>query len=440
MKHINKFTINRVRQSWLDIFQKKGYYLLEPALLIPQNDSSLLWINSGVATLKKYFNNPDLAPSRNLVNCQRVIRTDDLANINSQSYHQTMFEMLGCFSIGGNFKEETIPIIWEWLTSPQWLNINPQRLFIIVLPEDEVTQKIWRKQKGVNSSHIIFGTKKTNFWDMGDGPCGPCTEIFYDLSGEGISSDEKLTIEDLDSKRFIEIGNIVFSEFYHQGEKYLPLAQKCVDFGGGLERITMVLQNKKNAFEIDLWESVVELIKKNCQSIKVDNKEKGNYYIIADHLRTTIFALADGAEFDSKGRGYILKKLVKKATLLAHTLNLNNEKLIEVAKKLIEVNSSYYFHLKEKELFIISELKKEIDKNLKFVDKSIQELEKNYNPQITAEDIFFWYDTKGISIDLIRFHLEKKNHQFPEKEFTFLLEKQKEKGRKDREDKGVSVF
>jgi len=260
MNYKTKFTTNYVRQSWLDIFQQKGYYLLEPSSLIPENDPSLLWINSGVATLKKYFNNPALAPARNLVNCQRVIRTDDLANINAQSYHQTLFEMLGCFSIGSNFKKETIPIIWEWLTSPQWLNIDPKNLFITVLPEDKITQQIWQQQKNFATNHIIFGTKKTNFWDMGDGPCGPCTEIFYDLSEKGLSPAEKLTIDDLDSKRFIEIGNIVFSEFYHQGEKYSPLAQKCVDFGGGLERIVMVLQNKKNTFEIDLWEPVIQLI------------------------------------------------------------------------------------------------------------------------------------------------------------------------------------
>ncbi|WNE40918.1 MAG: Alanine--tRNA ligase [Mycoplasmataceae bacterium] len=438
MKPITKFTTNYVRQSWLDIFQQKNYFLLEPALLIPQNDSSLLWINSGVATLKKYFNNPDSVPNRNLVNCQRVIRTDDLANINSQSYHQTLFEMLGCFSIGGNFKEETIPIIWEWFTSPQWLNINPNNLFITVLPEDKVTQEIWQQQKGVNSNHIIFGTKNSNFWDMGDGPCGPCTEIFYELSGKGVSPEQNLTIEDLDNKRFIEIGNIVFSEFYHKGEEYSPLTQKCVDFGGGLERIAMVLQNKKNAFEIDLWEPVVKLIESYCQS--GNSEQKSNYYIITDHLRTTIFALADGAEFESKGRGYILKKLVKKATLLAHSLDLNGEQIEKITEKVIEVNSSWYTHLKIKKELIINELKKEIDKALNFIDKSNRELEKNYRSQIIAEDIFFWYDTKGIPMELIRFHLAKKNHQFPEQEFNQLLDQQKEKGRKDREDKGVSVF
>ncbi|MCE8163325.1 MAG: hypothetical protein I3273_03255 [Candidatus Moeniiplasma glomeromycotorum] len=261
------FTINQIRKSWLDIWQQKGYYLLEPVSLIPENDPSLLWVNSGVATLKKYFNNPALAPARDLVNCQPVIRTTDLININSQSYHQTLFEMLGVFSIGSNFKKETIPVIWEWFTSPQWLNISPQKLFITVLPEDKVTYQIWQAQKNFVSGHIILGSKKTNFWDMGDGPCGPCTEIFYDFRE---SEHLPRTIDDLESKRFLEIGNIVFSEYYHQGfskssratlqgGEYLPLQQKCVDFGGGLERIGMVLQDKKNAFETDLWEPVINL-------------------------------------------------------------------------------------------------------------------------------------------------------------------------------------
>lgn len=273
----SKSSINYIRQSWLDIWQQKGYYLLEPVSLIPENDPSLLWINSGVATLKKYFNNPSLTPARNLVNCQPVIRTDDLSNINSQSYHQTLFEMLGVFSIGGNFKKETIPVMWEWFTSPQWLNLDPQQLFITVLPEDKITYRIWQEQKNFIPNHIILGSKKTNFWDMGDGPCGPCTEIFYDTGfiktpqdpSKGVlfqkEGDLPQNITDLENKRFLEVGNIVFSEFYHQGEKYLPLEQKCVDFGGGLERVGMVIQDKKNTFETDLWEPVIKLIESYCQ-------------------------------------------------------------------------------------------------------------------------------------------------------------------------------
>jgi len=430
-----KFTTNYVRQSWLDIFQQKGYYLLEPSSLIPQNDLSLLWINSGVATLKKYFNNPSLAPARNLVNCQRVIRTDDIANINAQSYHQTLFEMLGNFSIGSNFKPEIIPIVWEWFTSPKWLNMNPQHLFITVWENDKVSYEIWQKQKGVKGNHILFGNKKTNFWDMGDGPCGPNTEIYYDFQ-TGQELPKKIT--DLDNKRFLEISNTVFPEFYHKGTDYLPLAEKCVDNGTGLERIAMVLQSKKNTFEIDLWEPIIKLI--NDYHKEDLKKFKGDYYVMADHLRTTIFALADGAVFEPKGRGYILKKLVKKATLLTHFLNLNGENLQKIIELLIKVNCSYYSHLREKKELIISELKKEIDKNFNFVDKSVEKLNSYYSPGITAEDIFFWYDTKGISLELIRFYLEEKKHNFPEKAFNNLLEKQKERSLKDRKKKNLSVF
>ena len=259
-----KFTTDFVRRSWINIWKERGYFLLESASLIPRDDSSLLWINSGVAAVKKFFVDPSLAPSSNLVNCQKVIRTADLSNINAQACHQTLFEMLGAFSFGGNFKKETIPVIWEWLTSVRWLGIDPKKFFITVLPEDKNTYEIWKEQKIV-SSHIIFGNRETNFWDMGDGPCGPCTEIFFDFH----QNDKKLPqkISDLESKRFLEIGNIVFSEYYHQKEKshdsslpYLPLTQKCVDFGGGLERIVMILQGKNNTFETDYWIPIIQLI------------------------------------------------------------------------------------------------------------------------------------------------------------------------------------
>lgn len=246
-----------VRKKWLDFFQQKGYQIIKPVSLIPHEDPSLLWINSGVATLKKYFNNPDLAPAPNLVNCQRVIRTADLANINQHSYHQTLFEMLGIFSIGGNFKTETIPYFWEFFTSSEWLNLKPERLFITVYQQDETTYQLWKKQKGILLNHILFGSKEINFWDMGDGPCGPNTEIYYDFR-----TDDTLPkkASDLDSKRFLEICNIVLPDSYHKENEYLPLKKNFVDVGAGLERITMVVQNKKNTFQIDLWEPVVKLI------------------------------------------------------------------------------------------------------------------------------------------------------------------------------------
>jgi len=253
-------TLNQIRQNWLEFFQQKGYYLIPAVSLIPDNDPSLLWINSGVATLKEYFDNPSLAPARNLVNCQRVIRIGDLSNINQNAYHQTLFEMLGVFSIGGNFKKETIPFFWEFFTSPQWLGLDKQRLFITVYEQDQNTYQLWSKQKDIITEQILYGSKETNFWDMGDGPCGPNTEIYYDFQ---TNKELVKNANDLDNKRFLEICNIVFSEFYHKGEEYLPLKEKCVDVGAGLERITMVLQEKTNTFQIDLWETIIKLIEKS---------------------------------------------------------------------------------------------------------------------------------------------------------------------------------
>jgi alanyl-tRNA synthetase len=250
-------TTNEIRQRWLDFFQSKGYNLIQPASLVPENDPSILWINSGVAAIKKYFKNPLLAPSRNLVNCQRVIRTDDLKNINAESYHQTLFEMLGVFSIGGNFKKETIPFFWEFFTSKKWLGLEKNRLFITVYEGDKETKQIWDIQEGIILEQIVFGDRETNFWDMGDGPCGPNTEIYYDFKTNGKMPKNA---RDLDNKRFLEICNIVFSGFDHKGKDYLPLKEKCVDVGAGLERIAMVIQGKKNTFEIDLWNPIIELI------------------------------------------------------------------------------------------------------------------------------------------------------------------------------------
>lgn len=258
-----KYTISFIRQSWLKIFCQEGYYLLQPSSLIPRNDRSLYLINSGVAALKEYFRNPHLLPSSNLVNCQPVVRTDDISQIDEFSYHQTLFEMLGSFSIGGKFKNEVIPIIWSFLISYQWLKIDPARLFITVLEDDKVSYQVWSQL--VSEDHIILGSKQTNFWDIGFGPCGPNTEVYYDFQ---LGSLPKTTKE-LDNKRFIEICNIVFPEFYHHKNGYSDLETKCVDIGVGLERLSMVLQGKNSTFEIDLWSPVINLISQIAERNKI---------------------------------------------------------------------------------------------------------------------------------------------------------------------------
>lgn len=428
------FSINEIRNSWFEIFKENNYFYLDSFSLIPEEeDNSLLWINSGVAALKKFFNNPQIVSNKNIVNCQKVIRTDDLSNINSESYHQTLFEMLGSFSIGGNFKEEIIPIIWKWFISEKWLNLKSERIFVTVWKEDHVSLKIWEKL-GVKKNNIVLGNKKTNFWDMGDGPCGSNTEIYYDINPEDKINPKKIT--DLENKRFIELCNIVFPEFYHKKKDYFVLEKKCVDVGAGLERICMIIQDKKNTFEIDVWNNVIELIKKEDKNYIVE--EKGNYYIIIDHLRTVIFAISDGAEFRSKGRGYILKKLLKEVVLLSYFLNFSKEILIKLILKIIEINSTYYLNLEKEKEKIVKIISHKLDELIKFINNCNKILKKHtiYN----AKELFFLYDTKGIPLKLIRFHLKEEEKHFPEEDFNNLLKEQKNKSKKNRKEKNVKVF
>lgn len=270
MKKKIKLTTDLIREKWLLFFEEKKYSILCPFSLIPkENERSLLWINSGVSTIKEYFNSSVLPPSRNLTSCQRVIRTDDINKIShfNFSYHQTLFEMLGCFSIGGNFKKETIPIIWDFFTNKRWCSLNCKKLFITVWENDEVSYKIWQEQEGIVKENILLCDKKENFWDIGNGPCGPNSEIYYKFD----NSDKRI-LKISENKNFVEICNIVFPEFYNRKGKYLPLKEKCVDVGAGLERISMIIQKKKNNFQIDIWNPVINLIKE----IYIKRKKENN--------------------------------------------------------------------------------------------------------------------------------------------------------------------
>lgn len=256
---MTKNSVSAIRDSWVSIFSFYGYSPLPAFSLVPsENDKSLLFINSGVAALKEKFKViGNSAESYNAVNCQPVIRTDDIDRLEFSSCHQTMFEMLGSFSVSGKFKKDVIPIVWEWLTSEKWLFLPKTNLFVTVWDGDEESFQIW-KEILPSERNIFFGNKNTNFWDMGDGPCGPNTEVYYNLTPENDNQSFPSSIKDLESKNFVEIGNIVFPQFNHQGDLYKPLEQKCVDIGMGLERIAMIKQNKKDVFLIDIWEPVIK--------------------------------------------------------------------------------------------------------------------------------------------------------------------------------------
>lgn len=439
-----KDSIDKIREKWLLFFQKKNYLLIEPHSLLPKDDPSLLWINSGVAALKKYFNNPDLSPSKNLVNCQKVIRTNDLDRIDKNSYHQTLFEMLGCFSIGGNFKQEIIPFIWEFFTNPDWLGIDNKRLFITILEEDKETFEIWKNQPNVVLENLILAPRSSNFWDMGDGPCGPNTEIYYCF--EDFTPEFPLTVDDLESKKFIEIINIVFSEFYHRGSDYLPLSKKCVDVGGGLERIALVIQGVQSTFEIDLWRNSIEWLE-NCLKINKINltpEDRWKLYVIADHLRTAVFAISDGALPEHKKRGYVLKKLLKRSALLSYILNISVNDIKILYKNIISSNGTFYNDLISNEDYVLLIIENEFVKFNQSFDNYVKKinkfLENNYQSEVSADTIFFWYDTEGIPLELINFSLSKEKRFFNKEKFDELLFNQKERSLMERKKQGISTF
>ena len=263
-KTVKFLSVFEIRESWFSLFFKEGYSFISSSSLVPSEDNSLLFINSGVSALKKYFRNSYSLPSRNLVNCQLAVRLSDIDRIsNWDSWHQTMFEMLGSFSIGGNFKKEVIPLVWKWLVSDKWLNLEERFLFVTVWKEDRESYEIWRRLLLSFPHNIFLGSREENFWDMGDGPCGPNTEIYYGLGiSLGHSTFFPNSVSDLDNKNFVEIGNIVFPEFDHKEQGYESLLEKCVDIGMGLERIAMIKQKKRNIFSIDLWQPIVKEIKK----------------------------------------------------------------------------------------------------------------------------------------------------------------------------------
>lgn len=440
---LKKNSVDYIRSNWILFFQKKNYLFIESSSLVPEGDPSLLWVNSGVATLKKYFNNPDLTPAKNLVNCQNVIRTNDIERIDEKSYHQTLFEMLGCFSIGGNFKKDIIPLIWEFFTSSEFLSINPQKLFVTVLESDFETFTIWRSQPGIFPKNIILAPPSSNFWDMGDGPCGSNTEIYYYfLETDGY---EEFNLNDLESKSFIEIINIVFSEFYHRGDKYLPLSKKCVDIGGGLERIALVLQGVQNTFQTDVWKSSIDWLKLCCSKNNIGLRgEMWKLYVIADHLRTSIFAISDGVLPGPKKRGYILRKLLKKVALLSYILGIGVNELLVLHKKIVLSNSIFYKKLAYQENLTKKVIEKElIGFNFKFqvqLEMIEEFLKLSLGREVSAKDVFFWYDTEGIPLELICSVLRKHKTFFDEKQFENLLEEQKKRSHQERKEKVIPTF
>lgn len=410
---MNKLNGNQIRQKWLDFFKSKGHYVIESKSLVPVNDPSLLWINSGVATLKNYFSGKSVPPAVRLTNSQRCLRTNDIENVGVTARHQTLFEMLGNFSIGDYFKKEAINFAYELLINEYQL--EKEKLYITVFEEDKETYQYWLDLK-INPNHIIKCDKSRNFWDLGQGPCGPCTEIYYD---RGIKYDpkqigEKLFKEDIENDRYVEIWNIVFSQFNNDGNNnYTELSVKNIDTGSGLERLASVIQEVPTNFDTDLFLPIIKEIQKfttktyNIDDYFLNDLEKHkiqiSFRVIADHIKACVFAIADGITPGPKDRNYIVRRLIRRAIVHAFKLNIDNKFFEPVVKKIIEIYQDFFVYLKDQSEFIIKTIvneenifNKTIKSGLDFFNNALE------NNQLDGKTIFKLVETYGFPIELIK--------------------------------------
>lgn len=433
-------TSDEIRDTWLKFFSKHGHYIEPSASLLPNNDPTLLWINAGVAALKKYFDGTMTPKHRRITNAQKCIRTNDIDNVGHTSRHHTFFEMLGNFSIGDYFRNEVIPWAYELLTSDEYFGFDPNKLFITYYPDDKETYELWTRC-GIPASNMV--ASENNFWEIGEGPCGPDTEINYDR-GEKYDPNHiglKLLQDDLDNDRYIELWNIVFSQYNSKpGEKrenYKQLPQKNIDTGAGLERFACILQNADTNFDTDLFMPYIEEIKANCK-YPYDGEYKLAYRVIADHIRSITFALADGAVFSNDGRGYVLKRLLRRALRYSAKLELPDHFFSKLVSKVTETMSHFYPYLKEHEERTIKMIESEENKfsnTLKVGEKLLSQYLAKDGDTLLAEDAFKLSDTYGFPFDLTKEIAIDAGKKVDEEGYKKLLEQSKELARNSRGDK-----
>ena len=357
---MKKLTGSQIRQMYLDFFKEKGHAVEPSASLVPHEDPSLLWINSGVATLKKYFDGRVVPQNPRITNAQKSIRTNDIENVGKTARHHTFFEMLGNFSIGDYFKEEAIAWAWEFLTDEKWIGFDPERLSVTIHPEDQEAYDLWHQKIGVPEERII--RLEGNFWDIGEGPSGPNTEIFYDRGPEyGNDPADPELYPGGENERYLEIWNLVFSEFNHNPDgTYTPLPKKNIDTGMGLERMASVVQNVETNFDTDLFMPIIKATEEISQTqYGKDKNTDVAFKVIADHTRTVAFAIGDGALPSNEGRGYVLRRLLRRAVRYAKQIGINRPFMYELVPVVGEIMVDFYPTVKEKDAFIEKVIKNE---------------------------------------------------------------------------------
>ncbi|CAM3866907.1 alanine--tRNA ligase [Bacillus sp. GX] len=440
---MKQLTGAQIRQMFLDFFQEKGHAVEPSASLVPHEDPSLLWINSGVATLKKYFDGRVIPQNPRITNAQKSIRTNDIENVGKTARHHTFFEMLGNFSIGDYFKEEAITWAWEFLTSDKWIGFDKELLSVTIHPEDEEAFKIWNEKMGVPKERII--RLEENFWDIGEGPSGPNTEIFYDR-GEAYGNDfsDPELYPGGENERYLEVWNLVFSQFNHNPDgSYTPLPKKNIDTGMGLERMTSIVQDVPTNFDTDLFMPMIGA----TETISGEKYRNGDlekdmaFKVIADHIRTVTFAVGDGALPSNEGRGYVLRRLLRRAVRYSKKLNINRPFMFELVPVVGEVMKDFYPEVLEKKDFIAKVVKNEEERfhetlhdGEAILAEVIAKAKEEKTTVISGVDAFRLYDTYGFPIELTEEYAEEAGMTVDQEGFENEMEKQRERARAARQD------
>ena len=436
-----KYGVNELREMFLSFFESKGHLRLPSFSLIPQNDRSLLLINSGMAPMKPYFKGEVEPPRRRVCTCQKCIRTGDIDNIGHTARHGTYFEMLGNFSFGDYFKKEAIAWSWEFLTSPQWVGIDPDRLYPSIYVDDDEAFEIWNKDIGIPAERIFRFGKEDNFWEHGAGPCGPCSEIYYDR-GEQYGCGKPDCTVGCDCDRYMEVWNNVFSQFDNDGEgHYTELKQKNIDTGMGLERLAVVCQGVDSLFDVDTVMNITNKVSEITHAYYgKSHKMDVSLRVITDHIRSATFMICDGVLPSNEGRGYVLRRLLRRAARHGKLLGVNEPFLYQVIDTVIHENEGQYPELREKQAYITRVVKTEeenfartIDAGMKIFAELMAEHKAKGESVFSGADAFKLYDTYGFPIDLTIEMCQDEGMSVDEAAFKALMEEQRVRARKARE-------
>lgn len=449
MKQLKKLNSAQVRRMCLKFFEEHGHKIMPSASLVPVNDPTLLWINSGVATMKKYFDGKVVPENPRMTSSQKSIRTNDIENVGKTARHHTMFEMLGNFSVGDYFKNEVIPWAWELLTSDDWFGFDPERLYITYYPKDHDAYNKWR-EVGVAKDHLI--PDEDNFWDIGQGPSGPDTEIFYDRGQEfnNLADDDPENYPGGENERYLEIWNIVFSQFNHTPEDtYEPLPHKNIDTGMGLERVVSIFENAPTNFETDLFMPLIKQTEKFSGSKKYGESKEDDiqFKIIADHIRTITFAIGDGALPSNVGRGYVIRRLLRRAVVAGKKLGIDEPFLAKMVPTVGKIMEDYYPDVLENADYIASVIKSEEDRfsatlngGLNLLNNVIANAKKDGSNEIDGRTAFKLYDTYGFPIELTKEYASDEGLTVDEDGFQAAMTEQQNRARNARDmDNGMGV-